>query len=52
MSKDGEILAMIMSYIILSLVLLFLPGAVLHISKQTREKLSEKDYKRVMKKSY
>ena len=41
-----------MSYIVLSLVLLFLPGVILHISRQTREKLSEKDYKRVMKESY
>ena len=49
MTEEGEILAVITSYLTLSLVLLFLPGAVLHISRQTREKLSEKDYKRQMK---
>jgi len=36
----------------LSLALLFLPGAVFHISRQTKEKLSEKKYRRVMKESY
>lgn len=52
MTKDGEILAIIMSYLILSLVLLFLPIAVSHIAMQTKEKLKEKNYKRTMKKSY
>ena len=52
MTTDGEILAVIMSYLTLSLILLFLPGAILHIAKQTREKLSEKEYKKVMKESY
>ena len=41
-----------MAYLSLSLVLLFLPGVILHIAKQTNEKLKEKNYKKVMKESY
>ena len=41
-----------MSYLLVSLVLLFLPGALFHISCQTTERLLEKNYKRVMKESY
>ena len=52
MTTDGEILAVIMSYLTLSLILLFLPGVILHISRQTNERLKEKDYKKVMLESY
>ena len=52
MTKDGEILAIIMSYFSMSLVLLFLPGALFHISCQTKERLLEKNYKTVMKEFY
>ena len=52
MTKDGDILAVITAYLSLSLVLLFLPGVILHIACQTKEKLKEKDYKKVMKESY
>jgi len=51
-TKDGEILALIMVYLTLSLVFLFLPGAIFYIALQTNERLKEKDYKIIMKESY
>ena len=52
LSKDGELLAAIMTYLSLFLILLFLPGVIFYIALQTNDRLKQKDCKRVMKESY